>query len=129
MVGCRTAILVVTFALVPAAQTRAQCPGQWNTGPGTVGASGTSGAVLCAAVLTTGDLVVGGSFQSAGSVAAVDLARWNGSSWNAVGTADAAVSTLLAGAAGAFIAGGAFTTVQGAAANHISMWNGSAWSA
>src|SRR5437016_14084368 len=96
MVTLWTVLVPVAFILVAAAQTRAQCPGQWDTGPGTVGAAGTSGPVLSAAVLSTGDLVVGGSFQSAGSVSAANIARWNGSSWNALGTIDLAVNALLA---------------------------------
>src|SRR3954466_9499457 len=95
MVTLRAVPLSVAFVLIATAQTRAQCPGQWDTGAGTVGAAGPSGPVLCAAVLSTGDLVVGGSFQSAGSVGAIDIARWNGSSWNAFGVLDAGVAALL----------------------------------
>ncbi|MBM3961604.1 MAG: hypothetical protein FJ306_06860 [Planctomycetes bacterium] len=38
------------------------------------------------AVLPNGDLIAGGGFTTAGSVAASNIARWNGSAWSALGS-------------------------------------------
>lgn len=45
----------------------------------------TSGTLLAAELLPTGELVVGGQFAAIGGVGASSLARWNGAAWNAVG--------------------------------------------
>lgn len=79
-----------------------------------------------------GDLLVAGSFVSAGGVAADNLARWNGSSWSAVapGLATASVEDVLVLPGGNLIVTGQqFATVGGVTVNNIARWNGSAWSA
>jgi hypothetical protein len=85
-------------------------------------------------VTPNGDLLVGGNFTAAGGVGANRIARWNGSTWSALGSGilgvDAStVSALLVLPGGDLIAGGYFTTAGGLPANNIARWNGSAWSA
>jgi hypothetical protein len=41
---------------------------------------------LALAVLPSGDLIAGGYFTTAGGVSANRIARWNGTSWSALGT-------------------------------------------
>ena len=78
---------------------------------------------------------MGGNFTAAGSVAANNIAKWNGSSWSALGsgvtgaTGGPAVQALACDSAGSLYAGGCFTTAGGVTANYIAKWNGSAWSA
>src|SRR5262249_38773986 len=67
-------------------------------------------------------LYAGGDFTAAGSVAAIDIAAWNGTSWSAVGTGsgnslDASVNALTVfddGSGPALYAGGGFVTAGGA---------------
>lgn len=47
---------------------------------------GTAPAVLCCKELPNGDLVVGGTFTTAGGATANRIARWNGSQWSTYGT-------------------------------------------
>ena len=106
---------------------------RWNgsvwtpLGTGIDGSSGT--AVNALVVLANGDLVAGGSFATAGGVAASNIARWNGTSWSpfSVG-ANGAVSSLLRLSNGDLLVGGGFTSIGGVAANRIARWNGSTWS-
>jgi hypothetical protein len=86
--------------------------------------------------LPNGDLVVGGSFTTAGGVPANNIARWNGSTWSALGTGlvggtRPAVKSLTTLPNGDLIAGGdfQFTTPGGVRVYNIARWNGSAWSA
>ena len=64
-------------------------------------------------------------------MAASRVARWNGSSWSALGTG--ANDTVVAltvfddGGGSALYAGGYFTTAGGVAANRIAKWDGSTW--
>jgi hypothetical protein len=82
-------------------------------------------------------LYAGGTFISAGGVTANHIAKWDGSSWSALGsgvtgTTQPSVYALAVfddGSGPALYAGGYFATAGGVSANHIAKWNGSAWSA
>src|SRR5207249_4795897 len=69
----------------------------------------------------------------AGGVSANCIAKWNGSSWSALGSGLGvpSVSSVLALAASGsdLYAGGTFQTAGGSAATYIAKWNGSSWSA
>ncbi|MFO0835996.1 MAG: GC-type dockerin domain-anchored protein [Phycisphaerales bacterium] len=88
------------------------------------------GPVRASLTLPNGDLIVGGSFTNVLGVPASRIARWDGSSWWALGAGmnnDVLALTLMPN--GDLIAGGAFTSAGGVAANRVARWNGSAWSA
>jgi hypothetical protein len=78
-------------------------------------------------------LYVGGTFTSAGGVAAPYLARWNGSTWSAVGGGlDGSVGTLAVldlGSGPALYVCGGFTHAGGAPASGIAQWSAAGWSA
>jgi trimeric autotransporter adhesin len=77
-------------------------------------------------------LFVGGDFTSAGGTPAMNIARWDGTSWSALGSGmDGTVHSLAVfddGTGPALYAGGQFTVAGGQAANHIAKWDGSIWS-
>jgi hypothetical protein len=77
------------------------------------------------------DLYAGGSFTTAGGGAANGIAKWDGSSWSALGWGSGMNADVLALAVSGtnLYAGGYFTTAGGTAANYIAKWNGSSWSA
>ncbi|MBN2384031.1 hypothetical protein JXQ70_14240 [bacterium] len=82
------------------------------------------------AVDDSGNLYAGGHFTTAGGVTANRIARWDGSSWSALGsglndTADA----LAVDESGNLYAGGSFTKAGGVTVNRIARWDGSSWSA
>ena len=78
----------------------------------------------------SGNLYAGGSFTVAGGVAANRIAKWNGSSWEALGSGmDGDVRALAIDSSGNLYAGGSFTVAGGVAANRIAKWNGSSWEA
>jgi len=80
--------------------------------------------------LPNGDLVVAGTFQTIGGITMNNIARWNGSTWNAMGTGiNGAVRGLTVTPSGDVIATGSFTQAGGGAAASIARWNGAAWSA
>src|SRR5262245_28757777 len=78
-------------------------------------------------------LYVGGSFQSAGGVAARYIARCDGASWSvpSIGTNGPVRALTVAddGGGPALYAGGNFTNAGGVAASRIARWDGSSWSA
>jgi hypothetical protein len=92
--------------------------------------------VLALAVSGT-DLYVGGRFKNAAGLAKADyIARWNGSTWSALGANGAGGGALdeevlaLAVSGNDLYVGGVFVTVAGlAGADYIARWDGSAWSA
>lgn len=114
--------------------TSAPCVVRWTGTNWVPLGSGFSGflppAVHALAVLPNGDLVAGGQFTSAGGVLASRIARWNGTSWSALGAGmNNEVRSLLAQPDGTLVAGGAFTTAGGTSASCVALWNGSTWSA
>ena len=77
-----------------------------------------------------GNLYAGGFFTTAGGVSANYIAKWDGSSWSALGSGiDNLVLALAVDGAGNLYAGGSFTTAGGVIANNIAKWDGSGWSA
>ncbi|HOX56924.1 MAG TPA: immunoglobulin domain-containing protein [Candidatus Paceibacterota bacterium] len=102
----------------------------WSAlGDGLSDANPDNSAGVAALVVSGTDLIAGGSFTTAGGIAATNIARWDGSAWSALG--DGTDGTVLAlGASGPNVyAGGGFTTAGGVAAANIAVWNGSTWSA
>ncbi|MCA8953892.1 MAG: hypothetical protein KDE27_30560, partial [Planctomycetes bacterium] len=111
----------------------AQCDPYWLPGAGVPGVGGPVNAV---ATLSNGDIIAGGVFAIAGDAACDNIARWNGSSWSALGTGvtgggpgafAAQVAALVTLPNGDLVVGGEFTFAGGVACRHIARWNGSAW--
>ncbi|MBL8725157.1 MAG: hypothetical protein JNK49_14000, partial [Planctomycetes bacterium] len=86
--------------------------------------------VYAVAVLPNGDVVAGGLFTSAGGANIAYVARWNGTTWSALG---AGVNSLVEGLVvlpnGDLLAGGHFSTAGGLPAGRVARWNGASWSA
>ncbi|MCU0867811.1 MAG: hypothetical protein MUC36_28835 [Planctomycetes bacterium] len=84
--------------------------------------------IRAATVLPNGDLVVAGLFTVAGGTPANNIARWNGTTWSALGTGlGVAVDALTTMPNGDLVAGGRFTVVGGLPATGVARWNGSVW--
>ena len=95
--------------------------------------AGLGGSVRAMAIADSGDLYVGGNFTTASGVTVYYTARWNGSTWSALGGSfnnlNSSVRDIAIAANGDLYAGGWFTTATGGIANRIARWNGSSWSA
>ncbi len=79
-------------------------------------------------------LYAGGSFNTAGGIAANSIAEWNGSGWSPVGDgisgSDSAVYDLAVfddGTGPALHAGGIFQTAGGLPAKNVAKWDGVEW--
>ncbi|MBK7644511.1 MAG: hypothetical protein IPJ19_15945 [Planctomycetes bacterium] len=83
-------------------------------------------------------LYVGGNFTTAGGVTAINIARWDGAHWSAVGSGLEAslgsnaplVATLTVfddGQGPALYAGGSFGSSSGTQLNGIAKWDGANW--
>ena len=68
-------------------------------------------------------------FHTAGGVIVNNIAKWNGSSWSALGSGvNGNVNAIVVSGSDVY-AGGWFTTAGGVSANRIAKWNGTSWSA
>jgi len=86
-----------------------------NMGSG--GNIGVNGSVYSLAIDSSGSVIAGGSFTSAAGVSANRIAKWNGTSWSALGAGtDVAVQSLTVDSSGNLYVGGAFTNAGGGAA-------------
>jgi hypothetical protein len=97
---------------------------------------GLDAQVNCLTFDGAGNLYVGGGFQRAGAVAAVSIAKWDGTRWSALGTgffqndqSPGAVYALAADSKGNLYAGGYFTSAGGVPVTSIARWDGTRWSA
>lgn len=104
----------------------------WSTlGSGMNGTSLTQAPSVNAIItMPNGDIVAGGDFITAGSVAATRVARWDGTSWAPLASGmNDSVKALARLPNGDVLAGGDFTNAGGASANGIARWDGSSWTA
>lgn len=94
----------------------------WHAMGGGLGVPGTGPQII--KLLVNGSSVyAGGAFTGSGSVTVSNLAVWNGSVWQAVGTNINGAVEGLAFSGGNLYAGGIFTTPQ----SEIAEWNGTSW--
>ena len=86
--------------------------------------------VATIAIDAAGNLYAGGWFTVAGGVAGRNrVAKWDGTSWSALGTGlNGFVYALAVDAAGNLYSGGTFTTAGGISARRIAKWDGASWS-
>lgn len=92
---------------------------------------GTTPRVFALTVFNDGSgdaLYAGGRFNSAGGSAATTIAKWNGTSWSALGSGTNVEIWALCAYNGSLYAGGLFTTAGGTPANYLARWNGTTWS-
>ena len=95
---------------------------------GTVG-TGANNNEVSALLVSGSDLYAVGSFTDMGGVTSADyLARWNGSSWAAVGDGIDSQGKAIVETGNIFV-GGAFDQAGSVGAGYIAEWNGSSWSA
>ena len=90
--------------------------------PGTDGANGEVAEVI---VDATGNLYIGGLFTTVGTVKAKNIAKWNGSTWSALGSGLDAFVGVLALSGNNLYAGGSFTKSGDTIVNKIARWDGS----
>src|SRR5207248_7005627 len=84
------------------------------------GIPGANDIVLAAVVDGSGNLYVGGYFTIVGDVMANYIAKWNGSSWSALGSGIGfGVSALAVSRSDLYAASGGY----------VAKWNGSSWTA
>lgn len=85
--------------------------------------------IVYAMAVSGSDLYVGGIFSSAGTVTANNIAKWNGSTWSALGSGvDGYVLDILPVGSDVYVCG-IFSNAGGVNANSTAKWNGNAWSA
>src|SRR5438094_8851525 len=93
---------------------------------------GGDGRVVAVSVI---DVYAGGDFLRAGGGLVFRIAKWNGSSWSALGSGMGGFPGYigavfaLAASGNDIYAGGFFATAGGVDAKDIAKWNGSTWSA
>ncbi len=88
------------------------------------------GGAIYAMKTVGSDLYIGGAFtQAPGSVAANRIAKYNGTTWSALGAGVDNTVRAIAADGSTLYAGGDFTTAGGNAANYVAKWNGTTWSA
>lgn len=132
----RAAMIAATTLAAACIPSHAQfCEPEW-TPMGTGTAAGGVNAVRSMMVYDDGmgpALYIGGQFTSINGVAATNIAKWNGTTWSAVGGGvNGTVFTMSvydSGAGPELYAAGSFTQAGGAPASRIAKWNGTAWAA
>jgi hypothetical protein len=101
--------------------------GVWH-GFGGIG-DGCAGPIGATAIAPNGDLYVGGSFSMCGNTPASSIARWNGSTWSALGSGIDNRVNAIAISGNDVYAVGQFSTAGGVPVSGIARWDGTQWSA
>ncbi len=110
---------------------------KWNGSSWSALGNGLNNTVFALEVDGSGNLYAGGDFTqicgnaacNSGNTAANRIAKWNGSSWSALGSGvDSTVYALTVNGSNLYAAGW-FITAGGTTVNNVAMWNGSSWSA
>ncbi len=106
---------------------------RWNYGTNTWNALGsglTGGLFYTYTVAVSGSNVyVGGDFTTAGGVPASRIARWDGTTWHALGDGVNGNVRAIAVKGSDVYVGGEFTTAGGITVNYIAKWDGTNWTA
>ena len=84
---------------------------------------------ISALAVSGGEIYAGGSFSMAGGSPAGSIAKWNGTSWSALGSGVSGGVQALAVSRGDLYAGGYFSAAGGRPANYIAKWDGNNWHA
>jgi hypothetical protein len=115
-------------ASTPPAQAPANpATGSWSGAYGLPGLNGFGSRANVLVKDAHGQLFVGGIFDDAAGVPAANVARWDGTSWHALGAGlPGQVNALLFAPDGSLWAGGSFATVADPN-NHLAHWNGTTW--
>jgi hypothetical protein len=127
--------LVVTGYFIGAGSTPANSIAQWDgaswtpLGEGLRSVAGGSTPVGMSLAIYNGSLFVAGHFDSAGSIAVRDIARWDGVSWADVG---GGVTSAWIGAMAPFqgeliVAGESGLALNGAPVRGAAAWDGQGW--
>lgn len=127
--------LFVSGLFSTAGATPAACIAKWNGEGWSPLGSGLSlqsagGAPLLSVDTGAGrELVIGGSFSSAGGTSANNVASWTGSSWRALGAGlNGSVVALARRTSGpGFFAGGEFQASGSVPLGRVALWDGQAW--
>ena len=94
-------------------------------------APGMGGHGITSMVVIGSDLYVSGGFQAIAGVPAIRVAKWNGTSWSALGgglpTTSGSASVFVGTTGTDLIASGDFTPAAGGPPGFIVRWNGSGW--
>ena len=121
-----------SLALFSCTSLVAQCGFDWQPGPS---AGGPDRSVFDLLSLPSGDLIGAGDFLLADSTTAPGIARWNGSTWSALGGGIGSgggvggrVNSVIRLSNGNLVVGGAFSEADGQPADNVARWNGTSWS-
>jgi hypothetical protein len=129
--------VVIGGSFTQVGTTPAQGMARWNgttwSSLGSLNLGAINGVVQDLVTMPSGDLIACGVFTSAGGVLATNIARWDGSSWHAMGTnipfPAGVASAMEVMANGDLVCAGWFTSIAGTTSNSIATWNGTSWSA
>src|SRR5262245_47607892 len=120
---CSIAMVIAFVLLQGARRAEAQCTFEWKPGDDLPGVDGDVNATVVYDDGSGPALYVGGSFTIAGDVWASNIAKWNGTSWSALGSGTNGDVFALTVYNGNLIAGGGFSTAGGVTVNCIAQWN------
>ncbi|RKY18120.1 MAG: hypothetical protein DRQ55_14170 [Planctomycetota bacterium] len=125
--------LYVSGFFTQAGSVSAQSVARWDGSEWSALGAGLDGIVHALAVYDDGlgggpQLYAAGGFTMSGGTSMPRIARWDGTTWNAVGIGMNGPLQALTVHDGALYAGGSFNFAGGASANNIARWDGLDWS-
>jgi len=120
----RSALVAVAMLVSPLVARAQVC--DWAYDP-TIGQPGLENGFIYAFTDLDGDLVAGGSFETAGGVPSPGCARWDGTSWSAMGNGFSGAVYALTHFQGSLYAFGQFAFAFPNVSWRTARWDGSLW--
>ena len=99
----------------------------WNSVGSGVSSLGSPLSFVYSLSVYNGELYTGGDFDTAGGISANNIAKWDGITWDSVGSGVNNFTTSLFVYNGELYTGGLFNITGGITANCIAKWNGTVW--
>lgn len=101
------------------------CPDGWDTSFTTNGVNGQVNAIV---VDGSGNYYIGGNFTAVQGVPAAGIAKWNGTTWSALGSGvNGPVYAIAVSGNEVYIGGDFNSPVTGGMARNVAKWDGSTW--
>ncbi len=125
--------LILTGRFFTVSEVMAPGITSWNgtrflpLGLGLTGGSGFTINSVNALHVLNDQLYVGGDFDVAGGLPALNVAAWNGESWSTLGAGLNGTVNDLAALGSSLVAVGSFTASGVTTVNRVALWNGTAW--
>lgn len=117
--------ILLLFIFFNSGNTQSNPDDNWTAFGGTCGSNGL--ILTCKIDTSTGHIYVAGTFSIIGGIVANNIAKWDGTQWNSLGSGTNGQVRDMIFKDGELIVIGSFTQAGGISSGKVAKWNGNSW--